>query len=495
MPTTVALYILLAALSGASGASPGLRLQILDESGRPVAARVQVFDRNGTAEPVQSASSVTLAHPKVPAMGIVASGQLAIEIPTATSKVRVERGGEYLPVEIDVTASAVPAERTVRLRRWIDMASKGWWSGDMHVHRFPADMPLLMEASDLHFAPTITRWNENSSLDTWPEQSVYRVGPDRAYSIDNCEDERGWGAALFFSVKSPLKLYSPRTQNEYPPPLPVWQEARQRGGFIDLEKTIWWGAPVIAALVPPDAVGVAVNHFIEWGVVDTEAWGRPRDRDKYPGARGFAHYIFDLYYYYLNSGRRIPASAGSANGVLHNPLGYNRSYVYLGKRFSYEDWLAGHKAGRNFVTNGPMLFLRVNGKLPGAVIEGSDVVVELEALTAGELEKVELIVGGAILDAWTPGTETRFKVSKRLRVRPGGWVAARCFEKCPVTIRFAHTSPVYFGRKPMRTPEALEFMRAWIDAEMGRIRELSSLSEAERAELLKLCVQARETYH
>jgi len=484
--------LLLALLACTAGASQDVRLRIVDEHGRPVAARIQLFDSEGKAQPIRSRSTTTLVHPRFPALGIVASGRCEIELPAGRSRVRVDRGAEYLAVEFE---AAPGAERTVRLQRWIDMAARGWWSGDMHVHRLPADMPLLMEASDLHFAPAITKWNDSSSMDSWPEQKVYRVGADRAYSIDNCEDERGWGAALFFGVKSPLKLYGLKTHREYPPPLPVWREAREKGALIDLEKAIWWGAPVIAALVPPDSIGVANNHFLGERMLDTEAWGRPRDQRRYPGPRGFAQYIFELYYHYLNAGRRIPASAGSANGVIQNPLGYNRSYVYLGKRFSFEDWLSGQKSGRNFVTNGPMLFLKVNGKLPGAVIQATEVRVELEALASAELEKAELIVDGAVVEAFAPGKDLkRLAVSKRLKVRPGGWLAARCFEKCPFTVRFAHTSPVYFGRTPARSPEALAFMRAWIDAEMDRLRGLSSLADAQRDELLELCRQGREAY-
>jgi hypothetical protein len=376
------------------------------------------------------------------------------------------------------------------------MAARGWWSGDLHVHRAPAEMSALMEACDLHFAPTITRWNENSNLDVWPEQRVYVGGEQRAYSIDNCEDERGWGAALFFGVRWPLALYDLKTHREYPPPVGIWREARQKGAFIDLEKAIWWGAPVVAALAPPDSLGVAVNHFLERGMLETEAWGRPRDQRKYPGQRGFAAYIFDLYYHYLNSGMRIPASAGSANGVLMNPLGYNRSYVYLGRKFSYEEWLAAQKAGRNFVTNGPMLFLKVNGRLPGAEFEdGREVSVELEGVGSGELEKAEVVVDGKVVAALEAGRDAaRIRAVRRIKVGAGGWLAARCFEKCAVTVRFAHTSPVYFGRRPARSSEALAYMRGWIDAEMERIRGLTSLTEAQREELAGLCRQAREFY-
>jgi len=487
--TVLRLLLALVFATGLFGQPPRPHLRLLDEKGRPVAARVQVLDADGKPAAMPGSAALAPIHPRNAALGVVVDREADIELPSGATRVRISRGTEYLPVE-----TSPPG--TVRLRRWIDMAGRGWWSGDLHVHRVPAEMPLLLEAADLHFAPTITRWNDQSNLDPWPERRLYTAGTNRAYSVDNCEDERGWGAALFFGVKSPPRLYAMKGNREYPPGISVWREARDKGAYIDLEKAIWWGAPVVAGLMAPDSIGVAVNHFLESSMMDSEAWGRPRDVGKYPGAEGFARYVFDLYYLYLNAGLRAPASAGSANGVLHNPLGYNRSYVYLAGRFSPESWWAGQKAGRNFVTNGPMLFLKVGGKLPGTVIEGAnEVSVKLEALAAGELEKAEVVVDGAVVKTLAPSADRRrISGQARIKVRPGGWLAARCFEKSPVTIRFAHTSPVYFGRTPRRAPEALESLRAWIDAEMERIRQLSSITDTQREELLALCRQARRAY-
>lgn len=484
-------------LDNTQSAQPGIALSIADEHDKPTAARLRLFDSHGRALPIPAGEPLVLIHPRFPELGSVVSGRCLIQPPAGQYALWIERSTEYRRSEIKVGATvSTQQQRTIRLQRWIDMAARGWWSGDMHVHRDPAHMVALMEASDLHFAPTITRWNTQSNLDPWPARKIYTSGT-RAYSIDNCEDERGWGAALFFDVKSPLRLYSAKTERDYPPPSTTWKEGREKGAFIDLEKAIWWSAPVVAALTPPDSVGVAVNHFLEEGMLDSEASGRPRDKTAYPGQRGFADYIFDLYYTYLNSGQRLPASAGSANGVLRNPLGYNRSYVFLGNRFSFESWLAGQKAGHNFVTNGPMLFLTVNGQGPGAVLpdDTAEVVVKLEALSAAELEKAQVVVDGLPVRAFYPTRDpARITGSVRLRVRRGSWLAARCFEKNPATVRFAHSSPVYIGRTPLRSPKALQFMRDWIDAEMERISSLTSITESQRNEMLELCRRARKTY-
>ena len=243
---------------------------------------------------------------------------------------------------------------------------------------------------------------------------------------------------------------------------------------------------------------MANNHFLEEGLLDYEAWGRPRDRDKYPGQRGFADYIFDLYYTYLSAGLRIPASAGSANGVLRNPVGYSRSYAFLGYRFTPEAWLAAQKTGRNFVTNGPMLFLTVNGERPGAVLAGAGTVkVELAAASREPLEKADLIVNGSVVRSYAPGADkSRIEASHPLPVRAGDWIAARCFEVNPKTVRFAHTSPVYVGETARRDPGALARLREWIDRYMEQIAALpaSALTAEQKDAWMALCRRARDAY-
>jgi hypothetical protein len=95
---------------------------------------------------------------------------------------------------------------------------------------------------------------------------------------------------------------------------------------------------------------------------ESEAW-KPRDTKRLEGPKGNGFWTQEIYYQILNSGLRLP-SAGSASGVLPNPVGYNRVYVYLDNSFSYEKWWGGLRAGRSFVSNGPLLLCQANGKLP-----------------------------------------------------------------------------------------------------------------------------------
>ena len=254
-----------------SGQSFTLHLRVTDEGGRPVTARVRLASDQGL-----QGSGLTPVHRNFPALGVAVAGAAALTVPVGAKTLLVERGPEYSPVELPVeVASGEVIHRTVRLERWSHLAQEGWWSGDMHVHSPPGDLAVLMEAADLHFAPAIICFNDSLTVSPWPAVTSTRHPSGRTYTIDNCEDERPWGAAIFVGVGSPMSLY-PRAA-QYPPPVRSWAEARLRGAHIDLEKLIWWEAPVMAALNPPDSIGVAVNHFLEDTVSTRASLSRPRD--------------------------------------------------------------------------------------------------------------------------------------------------------------------------------------------------------------------------
>lgn len=59
----------------------------------------------------------------------------AVSLPPGRYTVTVERGKEYLPETRVVTVGKAPVDLKFELKRWTDMAARGWYSGDTHVHR------------------------------------------------------------------------------------------------------------------------------------------------------------------------------------------------------------------------------------------------------------------------------------------------------------------------------------------------------------------------
>jgi hypothetical protein len=344
-----------------------------------------------------------------------------------------------------------------------------------------------MRAEDLHVAPVITWWND---VNTWsrqpqPAKLLTLFDSDRFYHVMAGEDERNGGALLFFNLERPLALVG--SKREYPSPMTFLHQARERpGAWVDIEKPFWYDAPVWLASGLVDSIGLANNHMQRAGMLTNEAWGRPRDHQRLPNPKGNGLWTQEIYYHVLNSGLRLPPSAGSASGVLPNPVGYNRMYVHLDTALSYEEWWSGLSAGRVFVSNGPLLRCRADGQYPGHVfkaaagkpfkaslqvaLDSRDPISKIEIIKNGRLERVVSFV-----DWKRTGSLGEISFSE------SGWFLIRTIADVPHTFRFASTGPYYveIGAQPTRVSKAsAQFFLDWVRERMDRIQ----LDDAEERE-------------
>lgn len=452
----------LAASLACSAAQSRVQLVVLDsDNGRPVPCRVHLKDAAGKP---------------VPAPGLpfwrdhfVCTGAVELRLAPGEFTYELERGPEYFVTTGKLTvAEGSTTGVTNELRRLVHLAREGWWSGETHVHRPLTDVELLLRAEDLHVAPVITWWNNANpwTKDPLPAEPLRRFDGDRFLHVLGGEDERGGGALLYFGLKEPLKIAGAR--REHPSPMKFLAEAKQRAGvWVDVEKPFWWDAPVWLASGLVDSVGIAHNHLHRGGVLDNEAWGRPRDRAKHPGPRGNGLWTQEIYYHALNCGLRVPPSAGSASGVLPNPVGYNRAYVPLDGELTWEKWWEGLRAGRVFVSNGPLLRARANGQLPGHVFKADGpLVVRLEARldSRDPIEAVELVHNGRVERVTLPASVT---------IGESGWFLLRAIAAVPHTLRFAATGPWHVevaGRPARVNRESAQFFLDWTRERMAALK-------------------------
>src|SRR5439155_14458984 len=115
-----------------------------------------------------------------------------------------------------------------------------------------------------------------------------------------------------------------------------------------------------------------------------------------------------LWYRLLNCGFRIPAAAGTdvfLNRIVSYPPGWGRCYVKLTDALSYANWMQGQKAGRSFVTTGPMLEWSVDDHGPGDVLRLDSprkVRVRARALAQFPIKSLELVVNGSVVSSNAP---------------------------------------------------------------------------------------------
>lgn len=495
-------------VGSAARQAPGrLRVEAHDAAtGRPVLARFYLTAASGAPQ----IPAGLIAYHKGDEHHFIASGRFEIELPAGRYQLVAERGPEYLPASttLDIQPGRARHEM-LRLKRWADMNARGWYSGDLHNHRNVAEMPALLQAEDLNVAPTITDWIwEDRPVATPPHTSdaIRDVDDRHVYSVLDKEVERleqGPGAVALLGLRSIIPFDGYRL---HPPDAIYCERARRQGGYIDAEKIVWRDGAALAALGLIDFVGIVHNHFNRHDVeLETDRWGMiPKWKSEFHTVAGMPLWSMEVYYHLLNCGFRLPVSAGSASGVKAAPLGYNRVYVDVDGPFSYQSWFRSLKAGRSFATNGPMLFLSVDGRGPGSelrVDRGPHTVrIVADASSSRPLERLEIVVGGRVVHRASspPRAEgvNRSRAELLHTFDHNAWVVARAFERAGRTIRFAHTSPVYIDvGRPAPTVEDATFFLEWIDREIRFYRAETGFREPRHREaMLAFFRSAREVY-
>jgi hypothetical protein len=390
----------------------------------------------------------------------------------ATLTLTVERGKEYHPVTREIAPPTDRADRqTVRvpLRRWIDMAGRGWYSGDTHVHRRLSDCPHLIEAEDLNVAFPLSYWvrearqpADQGPIAGQPAPAVIWCGPKRCLWPVNTEYElftvggkpHTQGAVFVLNHRDQPRLGAP-------PVAPIADWAHQEGGLLDLDKHSWNWTVMIVPRMQVDLFELSNNHvwrtnflFRKWTIEMTPTnWGLDIGPEGVDEA-GWIDWGFQIYYAFLNCGLRMRPTAGTGSGVHPVPLGFGRVYVEVPGEFTYEGWIRGLDAGRSFVTTGPMLFARFNDRPAGTILRearpGQTVRVRGTAENLRPLDRVEIIVNGdvvrTVVPANQPGPDGSFvsPYDETVTLAHSAWVAVRCFDKAKDgRERFAHTAPIH----------------------------------------------------
>jgi hypothetical protein len=234
-----------------------LRITEPGADGRPVPVPARVHLADGHGRPVLA--------PGLPAFRdhFNCEGEVRLDLTPGRYTFTVERGPEYRRASgsVEVVAGAV-RHHEISLRRLIDLAARGWYSGETHVHRPLEDMPLLLRSEDLHVAPVLTVWNRTNR---WkdrplPDRLRVEVEPTRYFHLLACEDERQGGALLYFNLRHPLDFSS--DGREFPSPVAHLRAAiEQEGAWVDVEKPFWWDMPTWVATGRVRSSEIANNHM------------------------------------------------------------------------------------------------------------------------------------------------------------------------------------------------------------------------------------------
>ncbi len=247
------------------------------------------------------------------------SGEFSFNVPEGRYTVIVGKGMEYSPITqtVEVKAGSTVAQK-VAIKRWIDMPSRGWYSGDMHVHwarpTAAANPPLLRwtQAEDVHVASVLRM---GDAKQTYFEQ--YGFGkPGQVVSgnyalVPGQEDPRTniIGHTLHLKLQSPV-----RDTERYYLYDQLFDEVARQGGLNGY-----------AHMQQPNALGFFVRRSMTLEV--------PRGKTDFFEICEFGNLGLETYYEFLNLGFPLSVAAGS-DVPWGNTVGTSRVYAYTGKSFS-----------------------------------------------------------------------------------------------------------------------------------------------------------------
>jgi TolB protein len=217
------------------------------------------------------------------------------------------------------------------------------------------------------------------------------------------------------------------------------------------------------------------------------------------------HKLRDLYRLW-NLGFR-PAVAASTDFHVdqgRQPIGSVRTYVRSGA-LEMSAIAEAYRAGRTFATSGPLLDLQVAGAGPGDEVRLANQVerlqVNIEAVSIGKLQRVEIVVNGKVFRTFTADDPHRIAAACDLPAGRSLWVAARAYGPEDRHLaselegrslgagQFAHTSPVYVlvEGQPIRAgkPADADYFVRWCDAVLaGWQRHVAANPEQARHEAI-----------
>ncbi|MBS1855175.1 MAG: carboxypeptidase regulatory-like domain-containing protein [Acidobacteria bacterium] len=461
-----------------------LTVRILDSAGHPVPARVRLEDSAGARPKVRGAVTVSESAIPIPRAAIAVmwgqndraegyalqpdgsfyvDGGFGVRLPPGTYRLTLSKGFEYTAqtASIDLAPGA-NVTREFRLARWVDMPARGWYSADDHIHlrRSPGDDPKIarwIAAEDLHVGNLLQMGDFFATY-----FSQYAFGDRGRYQeggrILSPGQEEPRTPEIGHTISLGAREFVRSTRDYYSFDR-IFDRVRALGGVTGFAHQ-----------------GMSFHGYR--GMVLNTLRGKTDFLELVQFCVPEGPLATEHYYRFLDMGYRLTALAGSdfpwcgvgpsygGSEPQFAQIGNARFYVYTGGALTFENYMAGLKAGHTFVTTGPMLNLTVNGKLPGDSLDvapGTRLHISAEAM--GSVNSISIVAHGKVI-AQAAGN----RVETDITPAHGLWIAARCDGG---RLRVAHTTPVYVtvNHDGFENPETL---RRNVETSEGFLKELEA---------------------
>lgn len=473
------------------------------DTGLPLAGVVRITHQDGDSRVVLKPDGLDsrgwglLAKQPDIADWLVVPQAVTIELPRRALTIEALSGleTETAKVELDLS-NGQPRDVSIPLKRFRKSHERGWRSANTHLHlmkltraesdRYLRDFPAA-DGLDLLFVSHLKRAGADQDYIT----NQYPTGrlkflETRGVLVSNGEEHRhnfgaggeGYGHVMLLGLKELVQPVSigegiAKTPPDFPPLAMGLANAHQQDG-------------------------TAIWCHNNWGFEDIPNWlaGRLDAQNIFDGGSHGSY--ADSFYRYLNAGLKVPFSTGT-DWFMDD---FARVYAEVNGELTPESWLAALRAGRTFITNGPLLEFRVNNAGIGDTLDlaqPDEVTITANVIGRANFELLEIVQNGQVI-ASEPSSATsgHFAASLRkpIKVSEPGWLAARISTANKNEYGrplFGHTSAVYvtLGGRAIRRAADVAWLRHEVETAKNTITEKAQFDTAEqRQKVLGLYDQA-----
>jgi hypothetical protein len=381
-----------------------VHLRVNDEAtGKPVPVRLRISDEAGRYYPPlgQLADFATAAGQDVGDQVRLGQrcfafidGTCEARLPAGPLTIEVSRGPEYSPLSRRVVLGAGKMAIRLAIERWTDASKDGWFAGDVRAHDLPPHAAALEGAAEglavvqllaRERPPSEDRPAAVSNLSAFSGTTPALTEHGCLVAVNTFNAHRVLGAVSLLNCHRPvlpLRFGAPGEPDHWS--VADWcDQCHRKSGLV-----VW---PDLPRLVPEHLQGEALAALV-LGKIDAFEVGPVIE----PQPDSLADY-----YRLLDCGLRPVLVGGSGKDSNAAVLGSMRTYARLkeGEALTAAGWIEAVRAGRTFITTGPLLSLTVDGQGPGAALTvepGQRVRVRAEAHSAVAFEQLELLVNGEV---------------------------------------------------------------------------------------------------
>lgn len=436
-------------------------------------------------------------------------GTCEIQLPAGVPlTIEITKGPEYRPLRSQFTLPPGKLALRFELERWIDLRAQGWYSGDVRSHFLTPHAALLEAAAEDVAVVNLLLWEcrifgeagrqypSILNIEAFSGQRPALEMPGHLVVVNTLNIHPALGRLILLNchrIVYPLTCGSPEGQDDWA--LADWcAQCHRKGGLVVGDNFFGHceGHPHGELLA--DLILGKIDALLMGDLENPEA-----------DAKFGQESVLKEWYGLLDCGFHVPVVGGSGKDCNLCPLGCTRTYARLapGEEFNYKSWIEAVRAGRTFVTNGPLLSFRINDQNPGAVIElpSSDAAVRVraEARSLVPFCKLRVVANGAVVASAEPtGSPLSATVEADVALPEGGWLTAQCWGAWDEALEGwigAQSSPIYVsvkGRQRQPDPRTIAAFAGYLHEMLNWVQHKARCDDRQRQRLAGIFHDARQ---